>query len=342
VILDVVKMMRSMHWPLATLALTVLTGHALGQDAQTLLRIELKAHVTVSKAAVLLGDVAALSSPNLELLRRVVALPLGHVTAANREVDLSRDRITPWLRSQIGLRDSQLVWTGAYAVAIVREDKALPADALIFQAQQTLHQRLETEVARLQLKQARLEVEPVREGWSVSLPSGVDRLNVRPLSTQALSKRMRVWVDAFEGDQFVRTIPVDFNVHVYAAVPVARVDLPMGALLPPNDLELREMDIASLGTDPLWTQDRPVEGYRLRQEVRKGEALTRSRVEGMPAVLQGNSAKLVLKDGDLQVETQVQVLEDGRIGQQVRVRAKNSQEQILARVSAPGVVELQP
>ncbi|MBV8621509.1 MAG: flagellar basal body P-ring formation protein FlgA [Curvibacter sp.] len=337
------KLMFSGPWSLAVLlGLAATAVHAQAPDEAMLMRIELKAHATVSKAAVCLGDVAALTSPNVDLLRKVANLPLGHVSAANSEVSLSRERILPWLKRQVGLRDDQIEWSGASQVGIVREDKPLPADKLLTVAQAELRQQLDAVTSRLKLNQARVEIEPTREGLSISLPAGVDRLSVRPLSAAALNKRMRVWVEAYEGDQFVRTIPVDFNVHVFAAVPVARVDLPMGGTLPANELELQEVDVASLGSDPLWTPDHPAAGYRLKQDVRKGEALTRSRVEGLPAVLQGDSAKLVLQDGDLQVETQVQVLEDGQIGQQVRVRAKSSHELILARVSAPGVVELQP
>lgn len=59
-----------------------------------------------------------------------------------------------------------------------------------------------------------------------------------------------------------------------------------------------------------------------------------------PAVARGNLASLRSVSGAIALESRVEVLDDGVVGQDVHVRLPGANEAILARVTAPGRVEV--
>lgn len=61
-----------------------------------------------------------------------------------------------------------------------------------------------------------------------------------------------------------------------------------------------------------------------------------------PAVTRGSLATLKSLAGAIQLESRVEVLDDGKIGQDVRIRMPGATEHVLARVTAAGHVEVQP
>ena len=58
-----------------------------------------------------------------------------------------------------------------------------------------------------------------------------------------------------------------------------------------------------------------------------------------PAVSRGAFAAMAVRSGEVQIETRVEVLQDGAPGQYVRVRLPNTSTSVLALVVAPGRVE---
>ncbi|MDQ8033159.1 MAG: flagella basal body P-ring formation protein FlgA, partial [Bordetella sp.] len=61
-----------------------------------------------------------------------------------------------------------------------------------------------------------------------------------------------------------------------------------------------------------------------------------------PAVARGQSASLDVRHGSIRVESQVEVLQDGKVGDVVRVRARAAEQPLLARVVAPGQLQMAP
>lgn len=59
-----------------------------------------------------------------------------------------------------------------------------------------------------------------------------------------------------------------------------------------------------------------------------------------PAVTRGKLATLHAVNGPISLDSSVEVLEDGAVGQDVRVRMPGANEGIVARVTAPGHVEV--
>jgi len=136
----------------------------------------------------------------------------------------------------------------------------------------------------------------------VGVPAGEVQLRPRPLAGAALRSRMLVWVEVWSDGTFVRAVPV-----------------PM------------ELDATLFAAAPASPASAPV-------PERTEQASSRSPV----LVERGAWATLRSTDGVVSLESKVTVLQDGRAGEQVRVRAPGGGGIVFARVTGPAQLELAP
>lgn len=141
----------------------------------------------------------------------------------------------------------------------------------------------------------------------LAVPEGRVRMEVRGLDRGSWPRRMLAWVDVWAGAVFVRAVPVSLH---------------LGGVHAPMLQEAAASD-GSVSTEPSAQQ-----------------AMTR---DGEPvAVTRGEWAVLRSTEGSISLEHRVEVLQDGRPGQRIRVRPQGGGGTLFARVLAPGQLELAP
>lgn len=318
--------------------------------AQAWLRVELRPQVTVQHSSVRLADIAVLTSSDLDMLRRALAIPLGQAPRPGESAVLESERLGYWLRSRTGLRDDQIDWRGPRQTAIVTAVQEIAGEQVAAQAQAALAEHLRSMARQKGLVLSRLDIDPVALPLSLEVPVQGRRLQVRPLNATRMGPRMLVWVDVFSGDRHVRAIPVRFEVAAFARLPVASHAMPAGSPVQADGMELREIDVtampglpalpggvqvdASAGADA----DPPV----LRRALQAGDVVSADSLLARPAVVRGEWASLVTRQGPLSLESRVEVLQDGQPGQIVRARPANATGVLSVRVVGRGQLELQP
>ena len=317
-------------------------------DKPVLLRVEIRPQVQVAQSQVTLGDIADLSSVDLPLLRRAMSLPLGRTPRVGDVVSLESERVQRWLFSQTGLRMDQIEWAGALSTDIRCAGRQISGDALVEAAQASLQKHLETASTQGNLPAAKIELHPLSIPTELSIPASATALRVRRLDNIPVSKRMLVWIDVYAAEHFLRAIPIRFEVSVFAAVPVAASALAVGEALDASQLIQREADITQLvsrGVKDITYFANGIETpspQRLRHSVQRGEVVTPAHVEKIPTISRGEWANLTAQYGLVALESRVEVLQDGYVGQMVRVKQANASSPIFARVAGPGHLEMQP
>lgn len=317
-----------------------------GSASEPSVSIELRPLVRVERASVRLGDIAFLTSRDLPTLRRLMALPIGTAPRAGSPVTLDRDTVVRWVEARSGLQFADgapgIRWGGASETSIETAAQEVPGEAVVEAARSVL-------LGWLSQRSVRAEVQPVSSARDLILPAGVPVLRVRPLASQSQpSRRMLVWVDAWVDDRFVRTTAVTFEVNAWAPLPVATESMRSGsqvdAVLLRGATESREVDLTNIrhGTPVSSGAELDAGRQRLRRPLKSGEVLTNAHLEPAPAVVRGNWAHLQAGSGAVSVESRVEVLQDGRTGQLVRVKVPGSSGEVMARVTGPGQVEVQP
>ncbi|GKS88066.1 flagellar basal body P-ring formation chaperone FlgA [Acidovorax sp. SUPP2539] len=315
-----------------------------------LLRVEMRPQAQVQQAQVQLGDIAILSSPDLALLRRAMALPLGQAPRIGDTAVLELDRLALWLRSRTGLREDQVQWQGSTSTVLTVAARELPGEEVVDKAQSALRDHLMAGVAQKGWIEPRIEMQAVSVPSTTLIPLGGSSLRVRPLGNVPVGKRMLVWVDVLVHGQHVKTIPVRFEVSLFTLAPVAANDMAVGTSVQADNLVMREVDAARLGDVGPSALGQPailgggdaVAAQRVRRNLHSGDVVTPAHLQPVPAVSRGEWVSLVSRSGLVSLESRVEVLQDGQVGQVVRARPLNATGVLLARVTAPGHLELQP
>jgi len=219
------------------------------------------------------------------------------------------------------------------APALAASEQWVAPAELFAAAEQALKPMLEARGARVVLTMPR---DAVR---GVVVDAGRVDLAARALPGDFVwASRLAVWVDIRQGGTTRRSVLVPVHVQAWQAGWVAIRDLPAGTRLSQTLLQHGDVDVAD-GGQPAW-QGEP-EGQWLRAPVMAGRYLGASQVTPPQAVARGERVELVHRMGVVEVLAAASALQDGEIGQHVQVRVDASQGPVMARVVAPGRVELQ-
>jgi flagellar basal body P-ring formation protein FlgA len=295
--------------------------------------ISLRADVTAMCRTVVLDEIATLRTTNLQMLRRLMELPLGQAPRPGSEALLKRERLEHWIRSRVGIAPEQLIWKGAEQTRVRTAVQRLAA------------QRME-EVARTALQQwlqprtSRFSVETARAVQEVSLPPGNVVVAARALPANAQpTSHMVVWVDVSVDGAFVRAMPVSFQVEAFREAWVVSDTIAAGTSLTGHLLEAKELPVMARPVALVTPKGGDIRSVR---RLHPGEPVTQENTQKLAAVRRGDMVSLQFRAGPVQLEGRAEALQEGELGQVVRVRMTGAAMPLHARVIEPGRVEAMP
>lgn len=297
--------------------------------------IKLPATAVVDGPDVRLGQIAQLSSTDLDLVRRLIELPLGSVPLTRDGTVLHRKNLSRWVRSQVGLHDAQIDWGGEDATRITVASSRLAPKTLVDTAQEALSNWLAQ-------RSERFEVQLVSDVAGLNILGDAVRLLVRPLQYERALPRMQVVVDVVGASGVVRSVPVTFKVTAYIKGLVAGENMAPGSsaasYLREQEVEVTAQHLKPVSAKESHTQD--ATSLRLRRGLRAGEVVAARDLEPVPAVQRGEWVTVRLVNGDVSMESRVEAQHDAQIGQTVRVKLVGAERSVLARVTGVGLVEV--
>lgn len=268
--------------------------------------IELRSEVPAIGATVTLGQLARLQSPDLALMRRLVDLPIGRAPAQGASVVVQREALAAWLDRRLGLTPIEVEWNGPETSRVSASTRTVAGEEIAAAAAQALQDWLAAHGTR---GETHLAVAP----RDIEAPQGPLRLHVRALGHAVVRTRVTVWVEVWVGERFARVVPVTFGIETWGDGIVAMVAEPA------MKDAVRTRRAAAAGAPP-----RPQE------------------MKPLPAVVRGQWASLHSGTGVVRSESRVEVLQDGRVGDKVRVRPTAATASLVVRVSGPGLLEVAP
>ncbi len=132
---------------------------------------------------------------------------------------------------------------------------------------------------------------------------------------------------------------VPVTVKVMAKVVVARNSLPRGNIIGPDDITVELKDISSLHRGYLEKPESAV-GKKLRQRVQRDQVLTPSQLDTPLTVKRNNRVIIQASSKTVQIRMIGKALQNGSLGQVIRVKNVSSDREIDAKIIAPGIVEV--
>ncbi len=132
---------------------------------------------------------------------------------------------------------------------------------------------------------------------------------------------------------------VPVSVKVMAEVVVSKRSMPRGSVIGPGDITMEKRDISRLHRGYLEETSAAV-GKKLRQRVRRHQVLTPHQLDKPLTVKRNTRVIIQASKESIQVRMMGKALQNGSLGQIIRVRNESSNREIDARVIAPGIVEV--
>ena len=289
----------------------------------------LRAEAQVDGRQITLGDIAQLSGAQRDSLASWRQVALATAPQPGYSAHFTRREVEHLVR-EAGM--GALALDGAEATTVFAVSTPFDPAAIVQAAKAAL-------TGKLAPAYLSLELTPSQAPAPVRLPRGVVTLRARQIDSARVRSHMLAWVDILLDGNFYRAVAVSFDVKATQGVLVARAAMHKGQRPACADFEPVVRDTAPLMALPYSAACERL-AHVLRRDLPAGEVLMSSELASIPVIREGELVTLRVNEGAVLLESRVQAMADGDVGQRIAVRAASSQESVLAMVVGPGVVNL--
>lgn len=291
--------------------------------------IQLHKQASVSGATFTLGEVARITGPSQSIVSRVNAIGMGRSPYPGQSVSVSADEVR--FRLRVAKVDpSHVSFREPFRAQIVRASQTVDPDRLAEAAKDAVEKAWQgTE---------RVECEVMRRPQEAQVSQGA--LELAPqLSSSPRAGLFSVPVDIRVSGQKERSVSVSVNVKVFQPVVVTVKALARGQTIDPADLTIEERDLGGANGGTL-ADVALAAGQRTTRAVVAGAVLRQADIEVTPLVHRNGPVVITAVAGRVSIRSNGLALEEGQLGQLVKVRPDHSKESISAKVTGDGTVEL--
>lgn len=125
------------------------------------------------------------------------------------------------------------------------------------------------------------------------------------------------WIKVRDKDRF-KDLPATVTIKPIERVPVAVVEIPPRTPISPDLFEIQELPTYSFGATHIPTPQE-LNGVWSKVRIPAGSVFSERRITPIPAVVVGQPLKIVFRLGQIEAVAEGKALEDGRIGEKIRV-----------------------
>ncbi len=251
-------------------------------------------------------------------------LRLGDAPALGQTRLLTRAQVSELVHAA-GVEMPLTNWQGASAVRISRRTRKLPEEELL----QMLTAAFQKEVVK---DRGEVELRLTRPWQPVAVPDEPLKLELVELPPQGIASALitRFELQTSRGES-VGSWQTTLQAHVWREVWVARSPLSRGAPLRATDITRERRDILTL-REATAEFDPGKSNLELSEPLPAGLPLLARCVRPRPLIRRGQTVAAVLEDGMLAISLKVEALEDGVLGQTIRIRNPISRRDLHGKV----------
>ncbi|MCK5127155.1 MAG: flagellar basal body P-ring formation protein FlgA [candidate division Zixibacteria bacterium] len=168
--------------------------------------------------------------------------------------------------------------------------------------------------------------------------SGCD-VKIIPLTEKRPRGRFPIRIELFQNDEMIARGSASINVRVFKdlLVPVRRIK--RHELLFDDMFELKRFDVTSLSERMLANYDE-LSACRSRQNLSPDRYIPTTRIEKIPEVDNGTQVSIIGKSDIFEIKVRGIALQQGYVGELIKVKNIDSKKILTGRIIAPGVVEV--
>ena len=261
----------------------------------------------------------------LTLITNVV---LPHIRLApapilGQTVSLSRNQITE-LAQKFCPEFITTNWSGATQVRVSRRTRQLSDSDLI----ELLTAELQKDFVK---DRGELELRLTRPWVKVAVPDEELTLKITEMPNAGVIPSLVVSFELWNHHENIGSWQVALQAIVWRDVPVARSALHRGQALKDADISMERRDV--LVQRDYYAHFPTIDDtLELADNVQTGMTVLNHSVRPRPLILRGRIVDAVFQEGNLKISLKVETLEDGLLGQTVRVRNPKTRHELYGKV----------
>ncbi len=304
-------------------------GEADGPQTESGLKVYLPREVTVKDSSLSLGRVTVIQGQE-SLVARASEIALGRISMPGQNLIIDRPTILSRLACN-GIPTSMVTLIGAEEVAVKQQYRIISGDEFVSLAGSFLRShRPPTSVSQWSA---------IRKPETFVVPGADRKLTFSPrLLENGTANQATVEIAMFAGEQKIGAREVTFTLKYEARQAVTKVDIPAGAAIRPENVEIQTTQ-ADYPESADW---KVPYGLIAKRRVPANTVLRLSMVgpAESPTVVERNQSVVIRVEGPGFVITAAgKAMQDGKAGEYIKVRNADSQRIIFARINADGSVE---
>jgi flagella basal body P-ring formation protein FlgA len=307
-------------------AATVAGAVAANAPAAPVVSWQLPAEARVDSAGIFLNQIVNATPPvALPQIRLAPAPLLGQTTF------FTRDQVIALARTNLpGLNATN--WTGPNRVRVSRRVRPLEESELTGLLAAALQREYVKDLGELELRLA--------SPWmAVSVPDEPLAVTFTQMPAAGVNPNFLAAFDLWNGKERVGHWQAVLLARVWRQMPVAHSALARGQLLRDADLVMERRDALAL-RDVVLQVSKDDNSLALVENVAAGLPVPNRAVRPRPLLRRGQLVDGVFEQGSLTISLKVEILEDGLLGQTIRVRNPKTRRELLGKVQNEETVSI--
>jgi flagella basal body P-ring formation protein FlgA len=299
------------------------------QQNNTAIQIYLPREITVESNAPNLGQVAIIRGDEL-LTAKAQKVALGRISAPGQKITIDRPTLLSRLACS-GIPASEVTLTGAEKLTISQQYQTIKGNEFVEKA-----------LAFLQNNPPNASIcqyTPTRMPQDLILSETSEDIRLSPcLAKSNITNPVKVSVSVFSGDKELGVCEVSFLLKYNSRKVVAQVDIPLGAVISSENVKV-ENTVSNYPEPADWAVPYGLAAKRL---LPANTVISADMVGPVkpPILLKRNQTVLIKVDRLGLVVTAIgKALQDGRLGEYIKVQNVDSHRIIMAKVNEDGSVE---
>ena len=311
------------------LFLTLILVQSLFPYAYSETRIKLRPQVEVCGQVIYLGDISEISATT-ELKQKLQAIELGKTNKTGR----ARTITIPHIKARIlkhNLSHSNLSFDGIVS-SVTSKKMTISTEHIYSQAEKFFQQQL----ILGKNDSAQLEVRPLQQIEPITVDDANSKLEFASMGDLS---RGCLEAQIISNGIVNKRVPLTFEITISQPVVVAKCNIPKGIGIQANFLSIEHRKIKN-PANILLTNINQVRGKIANRLIAKGKIISRSDFKQDFIVSKGSVVALIIQKGSLKIQAHGKALENGTLGQLIRIISLNSNKERIGEVAGRNQIRI--
>ena len=293
----------------------------------SILQVYLPREITVKESSLSLGQVSIIRGKE-SLVSKASKIALGRISVPGQKIVIDRAMVLSRLACN-GIPASKVTFTGAEKITVKQQEQTIRSSELVKLASSFLEKNPPVVSA--------CGFNPIRRPKDFIITGSSKDIRLSPRLVQSRARNQaRVEITIFSGGKKIDVREVIFGLKYNAPQAVAKVDIPAGAVISPENVKIEKTISNYPESSNNW---RPPYGLIAKRRI-PAKTVLRPNMLGpvkSPIIVKRNQKVVILIDrpGFL-ITAFAKAMQDGRAGEYIKVRNVDSQRIILVRVNEDG------